>query len=56
MIIKVVELVLPQNYGLWDRFKVLVKNWELVEQMLEAEDYVVVRPNSVKSLREDTRK
>ena len=54
--VKVVELVLPQNYGLWDRFKVLVKNWELVEQMLEAEDYVVVRPNSVKSLREDTRK
>jgi len=54
--VKVVELVFPQNYGLWSRFRVLVNKWEQIEAMLATEDYVVVRPNSVKSLREDTRR
>lgn len=53
---KVVELVFPQRYGLWERFKTLVNKWEQIEAMLPVEDYVVVRPNSVKSLSDERRR
>jgi len=54
--IKVIEFNFPKNYSMWDRLKLMVNKWEQIEIKLASTDYVVVRPNSVKSLAEDRRK
>jgi len=54
--VKVVEVACPSSYGLWDIFKVLVNKWELIEAKLGSEDYVIVRPQSVRSLQEENRR
>jgi hypothetical protein len=54
--IQVVEVVFPKSYKLWDRFKLLVNKWPDVVSRLRSTDYVVVRANSVRSVREDERR
>lgn len=54
--VKVIEFNFPKTYTMWDRFKLMVNKWEQVEVRLCSAEYVVVRPNSVKTLAEDRRR
>jgi len=54
--VKAVEFAFPSNYTMWDRFKLMVNKWPQVEEKLRTTDYLVVRPNSVKTLAEDRRR
>lgn len=54
--VKVIEFNFPKSYTMWDRFKLIVNKWEQIEVKLDSTDYVVVRPNSVKTLAQDRRK
>lgn len=54
--VQVIEFNFPKNYSMWDRLKLMVNKWEGIESKLASTDYVVVRPNSVKSLAEDRRR
>jgi hypothetical protein len=56
--VSVLETSFPDSFSLWDRFKMLVNHWEKAEALLSAatgQEYVVVRPKSVKTLGEDRR-
>lgn len=54
--ISVVEFVFPDGYSLWERFQLAVNKWLEIEAKLQTTGYVVVRPRSVKSLSEDSRR
>lgn len=54
--ISVVEFVFPDGYSLWERFQLVVNKWCEIEVKLQTTGYVVVRPRSVKSLSEDSRR
>lgn len=54
--ISVVEFVFPDGYTLWERFQLAVNKWPDIEAKLQNTGYVVVRPRSVKSLSEDSRR
>ncbi len=52
----VVEVACPSTYGLWELFRVLVNKWPQIEAKMRGEDYVIVRPQSVRSLGEENRR
>jgi len=57
--VSVVEVSFPDAYSLWDRFRLIVNHWEKAEALLLAatgQEYVVMRPKSVRTLAEDKRR
>jgi hypothetical protein len=54
--ISVVEFIFPDRYSMWERFQLMVNKWLEVEARLAEDKYLVARPRSVKSLREERRR
>ena len=57
--VSVIEVSFPDSYSLWDRFRLVVNNWERAETLLcltQGQEYVIMRPRSVHTLADDDRR
>jgi hypothetical protein len=57
--VSVIETSFPDTYSLWERFKLVVNQWEKAEALLRAEhgqEYVLMRPRGVRTLAEENRR
>ena len=57
--VSVIETSFPDSYSLWERFKLVVNQWEKAEDLLLAargQEYVLMRPRGVRTLAEENRR